>query len=109
MSHYILILLSVFFNSTEKHTVTTYELVGLTASGLHTDDIAEPFVAVSRDLLKKHPLHSYLKLSGCEFNGEYIVLDKMNKRIKNTIDVYRPAIPKGVTECRCEKVEKSKK
>ncbi|PIE00957.1 MAG: hypothetical protein CSA79_01565 [Thiothrix nivea] len=45
-------------------------------------------IAVSRDLLKKYGLKhkDKVKISGLE--GEYQVLDKMNKRWKKKIDIY---------------------
>ena len=45
-------------------------------------------IAVSRDLLKKYGLkhRDKVKISGLE--GEYVVLDKMNKRWRKKIDIY---------------------
>lgn len=45
-------------------------------------------IAVSRDLLKKYGLkhRDKVKISGLE--GEYLVLDKMNKRWRKKIDIY---------------------
>jgi len=44
-------------------------------------------IAVSRDLLKMGLHHgSVVQIEG--FEGEYIVLDKMNKRWKKKIDIY---------------------
>lgn len=45
-------------------------------------------IAVSRDLLKKYGLKhkDKVKISGLE--GEYLVLDKMNKRWRKKIDIY---------------------
>ncbi|MDM8565896.1 hypothetical protein QUF74_09615 [Candidatus Halobeggiatoa sp. HSG11] len=44
-------------------------------------------IAVSRDLLAKGLGHNAkVKIDG--FNGTYVVLDKMNKRWKNKIDIY---------------------
>lgn len=85
----------------ESVRVTVYHIRGLTASGEHTNNIEEPFVAVSRDLLEKYPLHSRIKLIDCPFEGIYIVKDKMNKRIINTVDVFLTDNGKRYDPCDC--------
>jgi 3D (Asp-Asp-Asp) domain-containing protein len=47
------------------------------------------WVAISRELLEEYPMGSTIVLKGVspEVDGEYIVKDKTNKRIKNTIDI----------------------
>ena len=45
-------------------------------------------IAVSRDLLKKLPFGTLVKVTGAgKLNGVYVVEDKMNKRYKNRIDL----------------------
>ncbi len=46
-----------------------------------------PLIAVSRDLLKMG-LKRGMKVQVSGLNGEFIVLDKMNKRYKKRIDIY---------------------
>lgn len=78
-----------------KVTATAYN--SLPAQTDSTPDIAAwgdrlrpgmKVIAVSRDLLKKYGLKhkDKVKISGLE--GEYEVLDKMNKRWKKKIDIY---------------------
>ena len=45
-------------------------------------------IAVSRDLLKKYGLKNKMKVRISGLRGEYLVLDKMNKRWKKKIDIY---------------------
>ena len=45
-------------------------------------------IAVSRDLLKKYGLKHKDKVKISGLKGEYLVLDKMNKRWKKKIDIY---------------------
>lgn len=45
-------------------------------------------IAVSRDLLKKYGLKNKSKVRISGLPGEYTVLDKMNKRWKEKIDIY---------------------
>ena len=82
--------------------VTVYHIRGLTASGDHTDKIKEPFIAVSRDLLADYPMNTRVKLYDCPFEGEYIVKDKMNKRLHNMVDVFLPYTGKKYNPCRCK-------
>lgn len=44
-------------------------------------------IAVSRDLLKQFPIHSFIKIKNSKFSGIYKVEDVMNKRFKNRIDI----------------------
>jgi 3D (Asp-Asp-Asp) domain-containing protein len=81
--------------------VITYRLKGRTASGLYSTKIKEPFVAVSRDLLKKYPLHSYIELYDCKWKGRYKVLDIMNKRHTKTVDIYYNGMKNNLVKCRC--------
>lgn len=82
--------------------VTVYHIRGLTASGEHTDKIKEPFIAVSRDLLNEYPMHTKVRLYGCPWEGDYVVKDKMNKRMKNMIDVFIPYTKKKFNPCYCK-------
>ncbi len=45
-------------------------------------------IAVSRDLLKKYGLKHRQKVRIKGLDGEYVVLDKMNKRWRKKIDIY---------------------
>ncbi len=45
-------------------------------------------IAVSRDLLKVYGLKHGSKVRIKGLSGEYLVLDKMNKRWKKRIDIY---------------------
>lgn len=87
MAIYLIFLFS-FFQELDQVRVLQYNIKGKTASGKNTFDIKEPFVAISRDLLGKYPLASYIYLSGCDKEGLYLVADKMGKRHKNTIDIF---------------------
>jgi 3D (Asp-Asp-Asp) domain-containing protein len=82
--------------------VTVYHIRGLTASGEHTDRIKEPFIAVSRDLLEEYPMHTKVRLFDCPFEGDYIVKDKMNKRMKKMVDVFLPYTGKRYNPCYCK-------
>ena len=45
-------------------------------------------IAISRDLKKKLPFGTVVKITGAgKFNGDYVVEDIMNKRYKNRIDL----------------------
>ncbi|MCB0646325.1 MAG: hypothetical protein KDC49_06660 [Saprospiraceae bacterium] len=104
MSKSIALILSLFFlncRPLESVRVTVYHITGLTASGEHTDSIAAPFVAISRDLLVKYPLHSTIKLLDCPYEGIYLVKDKMNKRIVNTVDVFSTDASRKYDPCDC--------
>jgi 3D (Asp-Asp-Asp) domain-containing protein len=84
-------------DSMKKLKVTATAYNSLPAQTDSTPDIAAwgdrlrpgmKAIAVSRDLLKKYGLKhkDKVKISGLE--GEYQVLDKMNKRWKKKIDIY---------------------
>ena len=67
-------------NSDPGHTASMFKL-----------DLSNPYkhkiIAVSRDLLKKYPIHSKVKVSGTAYDGVYVVEDKMNKRYTKRIDI----------------------
>jgi 3D (Asp-Asp-Asp) domain-containing protein len=91
--------------STDAHdfdlvSVYYYNIKGKTAIGIRTTEIKEPFVAVSRDLLDRYPLGSYITLSQCPWAGSYRVMDIMNRRYINTIDVYQ-RIKKKINKAQC--------
>jgi len=44
-------------------------------------------IAVSRNLLLRYPKGSKVRLNGTTYDGVYIVMDKMNKRFENRIDI----------------------
>lgn len=80
-------------------TTTTYEaVVGetdstplITASGFKINPeraFQHRIIAVSRDLLKKFPFGTKIRIIGADkYDGTYIVQDVMNKRYRNTIDI----------------------
>ena len=68
-------------NSDPGHTASMFEL-----------DLSNPYkhriIAVSRDLLKKFPMHTKVIVKGTKYyDGVYTVEDKMNKRYSNRIDI----------------------
>lgn len=67
-------------NEDPGHTSTMFKL-----------DLENPYkhriIALSRDLLKKFPYHSKVRLEGTKYDGVYVVEDTMNKRYKNRADV----------------------
>ncbi len=70
--------------------VTRYNLKGRTAAGTTP---RKGIIAVSRDLLKKYPLHSTVKLEGY---GTFVVEDVMGARARNCVDVWSDKkIPNG--------------
>lgn len=95
----IALLFSVtMFSQTEIVTSTIYHAVeaqtnsdpGHTAS-MFKLDLTNPYkhriIAVSRDLLKKFPMGSWVKIEGTKYDGIFQVQDKMNKRYKKRIDI----------------------
>lgn len=54
-------------------------------------DLSDPYshriVAVSRDLLIKYPKGTEIEITGTDYDGVYVVMDKMNKRFSNSIDI----------------------
>jgi 3D (Asp-Asp-Asp) domain-containing protein len=81
-----------------------YRTQGRTASGNVTTKIKEPFVAISRDLLPNYPMGSYITLEQCRWQGRYKVMDVMNKKYINTIDVYYKGKKRyNKVECICRK------
>jgi 3D (Asp-Asp-Asp) domain-containing protein len=83
----------------EVVTLTTYKSVGsetdshprITASGFKIskkNPKKHRIMAVSRDLKKKYPFGTKLKIKNAgKYNGEYVVEDVMNKRYKKRIDI----------------------
>jgi len=67
-------------NSDPEHTASMFKL-----------DLSNPYkhriIAVSRDLLEDFPIHSRVRIEGTDYDGEYVVEDKMNKRYTNRIDI----------------------
>jgi 3D (Asp-Asp-Asp) domain-containing protein len=67
-------------NSDPGHTASMFKL-----------DLTNPYkhriIAVSRDLLKKFPMHSKVRIQGTDYDGVYVVEDKMNKRYTKRIDI----------------------
>lgn len=109
MNGILFLFMFVFFPKeiTEESVVEPYEVVTLTtykSIGSETDDspriTASGFkiskknpkrhriIAVSRDLKKKYPFGTKLKIKNAgKFDGEYVVEDVMNKRYKKRIDI----------------------
>lgn len=86
--------------------VISYKIKGRTATGQQTYKIKVPFVAVSRDLLKKYPLNSIIELYNCRWAGEYHVLDIMGRRHTKTVDVFYKGKSKNQVPCNCRKALK---
>ena len=67
-------------NSDPGHTAFMFEL-----------DLDNPYkhriIAVSRDLLKEYPKGTKVYVCGTSYDGVYVVMDKMNKRYTNRIDL----------------------
>jgi 3D (Asp-Asp-Asp) domain-containing protein len=67
-------------NSDPGHTAFMFEL-----------DLNNPYkhriIAVSRDLLEKYPKGTNVYVAGTDYDGVYIVMDKMNMRYTNRIDL----------------------
>ena len=67
-------------NSDPGHTAFMFEL-----------DLSNPYkhriIAVSRDLLKTYPKGTQVLVEGTSYDGIYTVMDKMNKRYTNRIDL----------------------
>lgn len=90
--------LTIFSAKTSVVTCTVYNAVpaqtnsdpGHTAS-MFKLDLSNPYkhriIAVSRDLLKKFPMGTKVKIEGTSYDGIYTVEDKMNRRYKNRIDI----------------------
>ena len=82
-----------------------YSIKGKTATGVKTTQIKEPFIAISRDLLIKYPLHSYVQITKCRWEGTYKVMDIMNARYISTIDIFYKGKNKfNKEECLCSKL-----
>ena len=94
----ILILLSINIRAQKKVHATVYNAVpeqtnsdpGHTAF-MFKLDLENPYkhkiIAVSRDLLTEYPKGTKVFVSGTKYDGVYIVMDKMNKRYTNRIDL----------------------
>lgn len=67
-------------NSDYSHTAFNFELN-------MKDNYSHRIIAVSRDLLKRFPNKSKVKIKGTAYDGIYTVRDKMNKRYKKRIDI----------------------
>ena len=91
--------------SLDSVKVFTYNLKGQTASGLWTHKINEPFVAISRDILHKFPMTSYIELSDCPWAGKFKILDIMGKLNVNSIDIYYAGKRRNVCFCKIQLVE----
>ena len=67
-------------NSDPEHTAFMFKL-----------DLKNPYkhriIAVSRDLLEKYPKGTKVYIEGTSYDGFYTVMDKMNKRYTNRIDI----------------------
>jgi|TARA_R110000764_G_scaffold2838_4_gene12019 3D (Asp-Asp-Asp) domain-containing protein len=67
-------------NNDPGHTAFMFEL-----------DLDDPYkhkiIAVSRDLLTEYPKGTKVYVTGTTYDGVYIVMDKMNKRYTNRIDL----------------------
>jgi hypothetical protein len=94
-------------SSLDTVKVMTYKIKGKTATGKRTYKIKEPFLAVSRDLLLKYPLHSYVELSECKWAGKYKVLDLMGKNHISTVDIFYRGKKKNSVKCICKPFAKA--
>ena len=67
-------------NSDPEHTASMFAL-----------DLSNPYkhriIAVSRDLLKEYPMGTKVIIKGTNYDGVYVIEDKMNKRYENRIDI----------------------
>ena len=67
-------------NEDPGHTAFMFEL-----------DLNNPYkhriIAVSRDLLQTYPKGTKVRVSGTSYDGVFVVMDKMNKRYTNRIDL----------------------
>jgi 3D (Asp-Asp-Asp) domain-containing protein len=87
-------------------TIYTYNLKGKTSTGIKTNDIKEPFLAISRDLQLKYPLHTKVILYDCPWMGEYRVMDIMGAKHKRSADIYYKGKRRNVVKCLCTYAEK---
>lgn len=94
-----LALILTLVSTQDTVTVTTYKLTAK-ENGPYGNRMASGFrvnkelpgndrvVAVSRDMLKKYPFHSYIKIKGTgKLDGIWKVEDIMNSRYKKRIDL----------------------
>ena len=67
-------------NNDPEHTASMFKL-----------DLSDPYkhriIAVSRDLLKRFPYGTKVRVTGTEYDGVYTVHDTMNKRYTKRIDI----------------------
>lgn len=67
-------------NSDPEHTAFMFKL-----------DLSNPYkhriIAVSRDLLEEYPAGTKVLVKGTSYDGIFTVMDKMNKRYSNRIDI----------------------
>ena len=94
----VFILLSLNVIAQKKVHATVYNAVpaqtnndpGYTAF-MFKLDLDNPYkhkiIAVSRDLLKKYPKGTKVYVEGTIYDGVYTVMDKMNKRYTNRVDL----------------------
>jgi len=95
----ITLIFILFFGVQDTVTATTYKLTAK-ENGPYGNRMASGFrvnkelpgndrvVAVSRDMLKKYPFHSYIKIKGTgKLDGKYKVEDVMSSRWHNRIDI----------------------
>ncbi|MBK8054526.1 MAG: hypothetical protein IPK35_14995 [Saprospiraceae bacterium] len=75
-------------NTPDTVTVYTYKLKGKTATGQLTSKIKEPFLAISRDLIKNYPLSSKVILYDCSWEGTYKIMDIMGGGHIKSVDIY---------------------
>jgi hypothetical protein len=92
------VLLSILLNTQDTVTATTYRLTArengpygnVLASGFQAnkkDPGSDRIIAVSRDLLKHFPFHTYVTIKGTgKLDGIWRVEDVMNRRFKKRID-----------------------
>ena len=94
----LFLIISFKLSGQEVVTATVYNAVASQTNEdfVHTAsmfklDVTNPYehkiIAVSRDLLKKYPLGTRVWISGTDYDGEYVVEDKMNKRFTRKIDI----------------------
>lgn len=81
------LVVATVYNAVPKQTNSD---PGNTAS-MFALDLENPYkhkiIAVSRDLLVKYPMGTYVRISGTRYDGIYQVQDKMNKRWHRRIDI----------------------
>ena len=110
------ICLTFFNNNSEVVTCTVYNAVveQCNSDPSHTAsmfklDLKNPYkhkiIAVSRDLLIKYPMGTKVRIEGTNYDGVYVVEDKMNRRYTKRIDIL---INKGMSIGKWENVKLTK-